>query len=133
MTESRSLTQLGNNKQVSRKKTLFVKRKELKSYEKENVETCDFCGAEVSDELLGVSPENDNVLICEECVEKARKMLQDAKGDNVGVSVFGIKYDGNSKASTIDVTLDLTLWCSPTFDNMKLVEKLGRNINDMKL
>ncbi|MDO5884150.1 ClpX C4-type zinc finger protein [Ligilactobacillus animalis] len=100
---------------------------------KENVETCDFCGAEVSDELLGVSPENDNVLICEECVEKARKMLQDAKGDNVGVSVFGIKYDGNSKASTIDVTLDLTLWCSPTFDNMKLVEKLGRNINDMKL
>lgn len=97
------------------------------------VEVCDFCGAEITDELLGVSPENDNVMICEECVEKAQKMLQDAKGNKVGVSVFGIKYDGSSNSSTIDVTLDLKLWCSPAFDNMKLVEKLGRNINDMKL
>ncbi|MCR1891329.1 hypothetical protein NSA16_09115 [Ligilactobacillus murinus] len=97
------------------------------------VEVCDFCGAEITDELLGVSPENDNVLICEECVEKAQKMLQDTKGNKVGVSVFGINYVGNTKNSGIDVTLDLKIWCSPTFDNMKLVEKLGRNINDMKL
>lgn len=100
---------------------------------KNAVEVCDFCGAEVTDELLGVSPENDNVLICEKCVEKAQKNLQEAKGNKVGVSVFGIKYDGDTKASTVDVTLDLKLWCKPTFDNMKLVEKLGRNINDMKL
>lgn len=33
--------------------------------EKKVVEVCDFCGAEITDELLGVSPENDNVLICE--------------------------------------------------------------------
>lgn len=97
------------------------------------VEVCDFCGAEITDELLGVSPENDNVLICEECAEKAQKMLRDAKGDKVGISVCGVKYDGNSKNSTIDVTLDLKLWCKPVFDNIKLVEKLGRNINDMKL
>lgn len=31
---------------------------------KKVVEVCDFCGAEITDELLGVSPENDNVLIC---------------------------------------------------------------------
>lgn len=55
---------------------------------KNAVEVCDFCGAEVTDELLGVSPENDNVLICEECVKKAQKNLQDAKGNKVGVSVF---------------------------------------------
>ena len=60
-------------------------------------------------------------------------LLQDAKGNKVGVSVRGIKYDGSPNASTIDVTLDLKLWCRPTFDIMKLVEKLGRNINDMKL
>lgn len=100
---------------------------------KKVVEVCDFCGAEITDELLGVSPENDNVLICEECVEKAQKMLQDAKGNKVGISVRGIKYDGSPNASTIDVTLDVKLWCRPTFDTMKLVEKLGRNINDMKL
>lgn len=93
------------------------------------VEVCDFYGAEITDELLGVSPENDNVLICKECVKKA----QDAKGNKVGVSVFGINYVGNTKNSGIDVTLDLKIWCSPAFDNMKLVENLGRNINDMKL
>ena len=49
-------------------------------------------------------------------------------------SVFAeSNYDGNSKNSAIDVTLDLKLWCKPSFDNMKLVEKLGRRINDMKL
>lgn len=100
---------------------------------KNAVEVCDFCGAEITDELLGVSPENDNVLICEECVKKAQENLQEAKGNNVGVSVFGINYVGNTKDPVIDVTLDLKIWCSPTFDNMKLVEKLGRNINDMKL
>lgn len=100
---------------------------------KNAVEVCDFCGAEITDELLGVSPENDNVLICEECVKKAQENLQEAKGNKVGVSVFGIKYDANTKDSGIDVTLDLKIWCSSTFDNMKLVEKLGRNINDMKL
>ena len=60
-------------------------------------------------------------------------MLQDAKGNKAGVSARGIKYDGSPNASTIDVTLGLKLWCRPTFDIMKLVEKLGRNINDMKL
>lgn len=60
-------------------------------------------------------------------------MLQDAKGNKAGVSVRGIKYDVKSNASTINVTLDVKLWCRPTFDTMKLVEKLGRNINDMKL
>lgn len=94
------------------------------------VEVCDFCGAEITDELLGVSPENDNALICEKCVEKAQKMLQDAKGNRVGVRV---KYAGESGSPSIDVTLDLKLWCRPTFDSMKLVEKLGRNISDMKL
>lgn len=100
---------------------------------KKIIEVCDFCGAEITDELLGVSPENNNVLICEECVEKAQKMLQDAKENKVGVSVLEIKYDGSSSDSSLNVTLDLKLRCRPTFDNMKLVEKLGRNISDMKL
>lgn len=65
--------------------------------------------------------------------KKAQKMLQDAKGNKVGVSVFGINYVANTKNSGIDVTLDLKIWCSPAFDNMKLVEKLGRSISDMKL
>ena len=60
-------------------------------------------------------------------------LLQDAKGNKAGVSVRVIKYDVRSNASTINVTLDVKLWCRPTFDTMKLVEKLGRNINDMKL
>lgn len=28
-------------------------------------------------------------------------MLQDAKGNKVGVSVFGIKYDGDTKAQLL--------------------------------
>lgn len=46
---------------------------------KNAVEVCDFCGAEVTDELLGVSPENDNVLICEKCVKKAQKICKTRK------------------------------------------------------
>jgi|GEM_PF-3324644 len=101
---------------------------------KKVVEVCDFCGAEITDELLGVSPENDNVLICEECVEKAQNMLQDAKKDAKRVSVKGISYEGVAEpCSNMHIKLDLDILATPIFDNLDLVEKLGRKISEMRL
>lgn len=101
---------------------------------KNAVEVCDFCGAEVTDELLGVSPENDNVLICEECVEKAQKMLQDTKKNAKRVRVKGISYEGVAEpCSTMHIKLDLDILATPIFDNLDLVEKLGRKVSEIRL
>lgn len=42
-------------------------------------------------------------------------------------------YSVNADDSKMHVTLDIDIFEKPQFDNMKLVEKLARKVNEIKL
>ncbi|MDM8283691.1 hypothetical protein [Ligilactobacillus salivarius] len=45
----------------------------------------------------------------------------------------GVDYSVNADDSKMHVTLDIDIFEKPQFDNMKLVEKLARKVNEIKL
>ena len=45
----------------------------------------------------------------------------------------GVDYSVNADNSKMHVTLDIDIFEKPQFDNMKLVEKLARKVNEIKL
>lgn len=53
--------------------------------------------------------------------------------NKIPVHVMGVDYSANVKDSKMHVTLNIDIFEEPRFDNMKLVEKLARKVNDIKL
>ncbi|WP_227412210.1 hypothetical protein [Ligilactobacillus salivarius] len=53
--------------------------------------------------------------------------------DKIAVHVKGVDYSVNADDSKMRVTLDIDIFEKPQFDNMKLVEKLARKVNEIKL
>ena len=53
--------------------------------------------------------------------------------DKIAVHVMGVDYSANVNDSKMHVTLDIDIFEKPQFDNMKLVEKLARKVNEIKL
>ena len=45
----------------------------------------------------------------------------------------GVDYSVNADDSKIHVMLNIDIFEKPRFDNMKLVEKLARKVNEIKL
>lgn len=45
----------------------------------------------------------------------------------------GVDYSVNADDSKMHVTLDIDIFEKTQFDNMKLVEKLARKVNEIKL
>ncbi|WP_162616034.1 hypothetical protein [Ligilactobacillus salivarius] len=57
----------------------------------------------------------------------------DSMDDKITVHVMGVDYSANVKDSKMHVTLNIDIFEEPRFDNMKLVEKLARKVNEIKL
>ena len=53
--------------------------------------------------------------------------------NKIPVHVKGIEYVGNAEDSRIHVTLKVDIFAKPAFSNMNLVEKLGREVSEIKL
>lgn len=53
--------------------------------------------------------------------------------DKIAVHVKGVDYSTNVKDPKMHVTLSVDIFKEPRFDNMKLVEKLARKVNDNKI
>lgn len=53
--------------------------------------------------------------------------------NEIPVHVMGVDYSANVKDSKMHVTLNIDIFEEPLFDNMKLVEKLARKVNEIKL
>lgn len=53
--------------------------------------------------------------------------------DKIPVHVMGVDYSANAKDSKMHVMLNIDIFEKPQFDNMKLVEKLARKVNEIKL
>ncbi|CDK34235.1 hypothetical protein [Ligilactobacillus salivarius] len=53
--------------------------------------------------------------------------------DKIAVHIKGVDYSVNADDSKMHVTLDIDIFEKPQFDNMKLVEKLARKVNEIKL
>ena len=53
--------------------------------------------------------------------------------DKIAVHVKGVDYSVNADDSKIHVALDIDIFEKPQFDNMQLVEKLARKVNEIKL
>ena len=53
--------------------------------------------------------------------------------DKIAVHVMGVDYSANADDSKIHVILNIDIFEKPRFDNMKLVEKLARKVNEIKL
>lgn len=53
--------------------------------------------------------------------------------NKISVHVMGVDYSANVKDSKMHVTLNIDIFEEPLFDNMKLVEKLARKVNEIKL
>lgn len=47
--------------------------------------------------------------------------------------VKGVDYSANANDSKMHVMLGIDIFEKPRFDNMKLVEKLARKVNEIKL
>ncbi|MET7027141.1 hypothetical protein AB1H96_06085 [Ligilactobacillus salivarius] len=57
----------------------------------------------------------------------------DSMDDKIAVHVMGVDYSANADDSKIHVMLNIDIFEKPRFDNMKLVEKLARKVNEIKL
>lgn len=53
--------------------------------------------------------------------------------NEIPVHVMGVDYSANANDSKMHVTLSVDIFKEPQFDNMKLVEKLARKVNEIKL
>lgn len=53
--------------------------------------------------------------------------------NKIPVHVKGVNYSGNADDPRMHVTLNVDIFEKPRFDNMKLVEKLARKVNEIKL
>ena len=64
-----------------------------------------------------------------------RKWLKDGVNmDNkIPVHVMGVDYSANANDSKMHITLNIDIFEEPRFDNMNLVEKLARKVNEIKL
>lgn len=53
--------------------------------------------------------------------------------NKITVCVKSVGYAANAEDSKMHVTLNIDIFEEPRFDNMKLVEKLARKVNEIKL
>ena len=53
--------------------------------------------------------------------------------DKITVRVKGVDYSGNADDPRMHITLNIDIFEETRFDNMKLVEKLARKVNESKL
>ena len=53
--------------------------------------------------------------------------------DKIPVHVMGVDYSANAVDSKMHITLNIDIFEEPRFDNMNLVEKLARKVNEIKL
>ncbi|KRM67994.1 hypothetical protein FC55_GL001370 [Ligilactobacillus salivarius DSM 20555 = ATCC 11741] len=57
----------------------------------------------------------------------------DSMDDKITVRVKGVDYSGNADDPRMHITLNIDIFEETRFDNMKLVEKLARKVNEIKL
>ena len=53
--------------------------------------------------------------------------------DKIAVHVKDVDYSANVKDPKMHITLNVDIFKELRFDNMKLVEKLARKVNEIKL
>ena len=53
--------------------------------------------------------------------------------NKIPVHVMCVDYSANADDSKMHVMLNIDIFEKPRFDNMKLVEKLARKVNEIKL